>query len=43
LGLSIVNRIVEAHGGRVTAMNCPEGGAAFTIELPPRRAMGAAA
>jgi signal transduction histidine kinase len=43
LGLSIVHRIVEAHGGRVTAMNCPEGGAAFTIELPPRRAMGAAA
>ncbi|HEX6961108.1 MAG TPA: ATP-binding protein, partial [Lacipirellula sp.] len=43
LGLSIVHRIVEAHGGRLTAMNCPEGGAAFTIELPPRRAMGAAA
>ena len=43
LGLSIVHRIVEAHGGRVTAMNCPEGGAAFTIELPPRRAMGMAA
>jgi signal transduction histidine kinase len=43
LGLSIVHRIVEAHGGRVTALNCPEGGAAFTIELPPRRAMGAAA
>lgn len=43
LGLSIVHRIVEAHGGRVTASNCPEGGAAFTIELPPRRALGAAA
>ena len=43
LGLSIVHRIVEAHGGRVTAMNCPEGGAAFTIELPPRRALGMAA
>ena len=43
LGLSIVHRIVEAHGGRVTAVNCPEGGAAFTIELPPRRAMGVAA
>jgi signal transduction histidine kinase len=43
LGLSIVHRIVEAHGGRITAMNCPEGGAAFTIELPPRRALGAAA
>ena len=43
LGLSIVHRIVEAHGGRITAMNCPEGGAAFTIELPPRRALGMAA
>jgi signal transduction histidine kinase len=43
LGLSIVHRIVEAHGGRVTAMNCPEGGAAFTIELPPRKSLGMAA
>jgi signal transduction histidine kinase len=43
LGLSIVHRIVEAHGGRVTAVNCPEGGAAFTIEIPRRRAMGMAA
>ncbi|HYO26459.1 MAG TPA: ATP-binding protein, partial [Lacipirellulaceae bacterium] len=43
LGLSIVMRIAEAHGGRVTAVNCPQGGAAFTIELPPRRAMGVAA
>ena len=42
LGLSIVHRIVEAHGGRITALNCPDGGAAFTIELP-RKAMGAAA
>ncbi len=42
LGLAIVHRIVEAHGGRITAMNCPEGGVAFTIEIP-RRAMGAAA
>jgi signal transduction histidine kinase len=43
LGLSIVQRIAEVHGGRVTATNCPQGGAAFTIELPPRRAMGVAA
>ncbi len=42
LGLAIVHRIAEVHGGRVTARNCPEGGAAFTIELP-RRAMGVAA
>jgi two-component system sensor histidine kinase HydH len=34
LGLAIVQRIAEAHGGVVTACNCPEGGAAFTIELP---------
>ncbi|RIK80973.1 MAG: two-component sensor histidine kinase [Planctomycetota bacterium] len=43
LGLSIVSRIAEAHGGRLAVMNCPEGGAAFTIELPPRRALGLAA
>jgi len=42
LGLSIVQRIAESHGGRATACNCPEGGAAFTIEIP-RQAMGAAA
>ena len=42
LGLAIVHRIAEAHGGRVTVRNCPEGGAAFTIEIP-RPAMGAAA
>lgn len=42
LGLAIVHRIAEAHGGRVTVRNCPEGGAAFTIEIP-RRGMGAAA
>ena len=42
LGLAVVFHVAEAHGGNVTAMNCPEGGAAFTIEIP-RRAMGAAA
>ncbi len=34
LGLAIVHRIAEAHGGRISACNCPEGGAAFTIVLP---------
>lgn len=34
LGLAIVSRIVEAHDGRVTARNCPEGGAAFTLHFP---------
>ncbi len=42
LGLAIVHRIVEAHGGHVTALNCPEGGAAFTLGLP-QHAMKAAA
>jgi signal transduction histidine kinase len=42
LGLAFVHHVAEAHGGTVTAANCPEGGAAFTIKIP-RRAMRAAA
>lgn len=42
LGLSVVFHVAEAHGGKVTAINCPEGGAAFTLKIP-RRAMEAAA
>ncbi|MGA2034396.1 MAG: ATP-binding protein [Thermoguttaceae bacterium] len=34
LGLVIVSRIAEVHGGHVTAANCPEGGAAFTLWMP---------
>jgi signal transduction histidine kinase len=34
LGLSLVRVIVEAHGGRVTQRNAPEGGAVFEVRLP---------
>ncbi len=34
LGLALVRRIVEAHGGRVWAENRKEGGARFIMELP---------
>jgi PAS domain S-box-containing protein len=34
LGMPIVRRIVEEHGGRVVAGNRPEGGAVVTVRLP---------
>ena len=34
LGLSICKKIIEDHGGRITAGNAPEGGALFTFTLP---------
>jgi signal transduction histidine kinase len=34
LGLSLVTRIVEAHGGRVTVQSSPGSGSRFTVALP---------
>ena len=34
LGLAICRRIVNAHGGRITASNGPAGGTVFTVRLP---------
>lgn len=36
LGLSLVSRIVSAHGGAVTWENNPDAGARFTIRVPKR-------
>lgn len=38
IGLAIVRKIVERHGGQITARGVPGQGAAFTIELPDRPA-----
>ena len=35
LGMSICQRIVEAHGGAITAANSPQGGAIISVMLPP--------
>lgn len=42
LGLAISSGIVADHGGRLTARNRPEGGAAFDIALPVMGAAGGA-
>jgi signal transduction histidine kinase len=34
LGLSISRRVLQEHGGTITAQNGPEGGARFTLTLP---------
>ena len=38
LGLAIVRRLVEEHGGAVTAENLPGGGACVTVTLPINQA-----
>ena len=35
---AVVYRIAQAHGGDATAVNCPEGGAAFTLRIPQQAA-----
>jgi two-component system, OmpR family, sensor histidine kinase MprB len=34
LGLAIVRQVAEQHGGAVSVVNAPDGGAAFTLRLP---------
>ncbi|MDB5487205.1 MAG: multi-sensor signal transduction histidine kinase [Reyranella sp.] len=42
MGLSISRSIMEAHGGRIAAVNRPGGGASFRISLPLASPKGAA-
>lgn len=41
LGLSLVKRIVEAHGGKVTVTSAPGAGSDFTVTLPAAASDGA--
>ena len=35
LGLAIVEQVATDHGGAVSVVNAPDGGAVFTLVLPP--------
>jgi signal transduction histidine kinase len=41
--LEIVRRIAELHNGNILVANCPEGGVAFTLQIPRPVALEAAA
>ncbi len=36
MGLAIVRRIVERHGGSIAVTSTPGGGSTFTVRLPLR-------
>ena len=40
LGLAIAKEFVELHGGRIEVGDAPEGGALFTVHVPPRALAG---
>jgi signal transduction histidine kinase len=42
LGLSLAQRIVEAHGGKIEVASSPGQGSRFTIKLPLERNMKSA-
>jgi signal transduction histidine kinase len=37
LGLSICRRLIDAHGGQLTALEAPSGGARFCVVLPVQK------
>ena len=39
VGLALAHRVITEHGGTLAAANAPDGGAIFTIKLPPEPAL----